>query len=182
MLCVEIDELTPCLRNSETGDLVETEVLKISRKSFLKKFNKNNGWYTNWENLVKEGNDVYALVLKGTVDIQGLVAIKDVEDYDAVYISWAVASPSNNKLQCSIPKYLGVGGHLFAIAIDKSIEYGHNGVVTGFASNETLVEHYKSKFGAVHIGALHPYHIVIEEEQAKEIKEVYSYEWSDDEL
>ena len=29
---------------------------------------------------------------------------------------------------------------------------------------------------------MHPYHFVIEEESAKKIKEVYKYEWSDEEL
>lgn len=37
MVLVEIDELTPCLQDTSTGDIVETEVIKISRKSFLQK-------------------------------------------------------------------------------------------------------------------------------------------------
>lgn len=36
MVTVLVDELTPCLKDTRTGDIVETEVLKISRKSFLK--------------------------------------------------------------------------------------------------------------------------------------------------
>lgn len=34
------------------------------------------------------------------------------------------AAPLNNKILCVNPKYTGVGGHLFAIAVDKSVEYG----------------------------------------------------------
>ena len=41
MLCVEIEELTPCLTDNESGEIVETEVIRIKRKSFLSKYNKN---------------------------------------------------------------------------------------------------------------------------------------------
>lgn len=44
---VIIDEITPCLRDNETGELVDTEVIRIKRPSFLQKYNKKNGWYVN---------------------------------------------------------------------------------------------------------------------------------------
>ena len=59
MINVWIDEFTPCLKNTNTGELVQTEVIRIRRKSFLRKYNKKNGWYTNWENLAVE-NEIYA--------------------------------------------------------------------------------------------------------------------------
>ncbi|MGN0375082.1 MAG: hypothetical protein ACI4EN_06230 [Butyrivibrio sp.] len=73
MILVEIDELTPCLIDNETGEIVETEVLRIKRKSFISKYNEKTGWYVNWADLLKE-NEIYAVVIKGTVSIQGLVA------------------------------------------------------------------------------------------------------------
>ena len=91
MINVWIDDLTPCLKNNETGDFVATEVVRIRRKSFLSKFNKK-------------------------VDIQGLVALSRNDDFQAVYIAWMCTSPQNNKVLCDNPKYSGVGGHLFAIA------------------------------------------------------------------
>ena len=54
MVTVWLDEITPCLKDALTGDLVETEVLQIQRTSFLKKFNQKNGWYINWADLAKE--------------------------------------------------------------------------------------------------------------------------------
>lgn len=36
MITVDIDQLPPCLKDASTGGLIETEVIKISRKSFLK--------------------------------------------------------------------------------------------------------------------------------------------------
>ncbi len=68
MICIDIDELTPCLVDVSTGETVETEVIRIKRRSFLSKFTEKNGWYTNWQGLIKT-NEIYALVVKGTVDI-----------------------------------------------------------------------------------------------------------------
>lgn len=85
---------------------------------------------------------MYALVIKGTTDIQGLIALQRNEDYQAVYITWMCAAPQNNKEIIDQPKYLGVGGHLFAIGIDKAIEYGYDGVVTGFG---WIIQIYKRK-------------------------------------
>lgn len=31
-----------------TGEVVNTEVIRIRRKSFLGKFNRKSGWYVNW--------------------------------------------------------------------------------------------------------------------------------------
>ncbi|MBQ2935872.1 MAG: hypothetical protein IJD96_06545 [Lachnospiraceae bacterium] len=183
MIIVDIDELTPCLINTETGDIVETEVLKISRKSFLKKFNSKTGWYVNWELLSKE-NEIFAVVIKGTVDIQGLVAIDPRRNRDALYVSWMVAAPHNNQEICGVgkQKYYGVGGHLFAVAIQKSMEYGSGGAVFGFANNEERLRHYEKWFHAEHIGILHELHFLIADDAAVKIVEDYNYVWSDDEL
>ena len=48
-------------------------------------YNNKNGWYTNWDQLIDD-NEVYALVVEGSVDIQGLVSnaknIMEVYTYD----------------------------------------------------------------------------------------------------
>ena len=115
MIYVEIDELTPCLRDSVTGEIVDTEVIPITRKTVLKKFNKQNGWYINWESLFNE-SEIYALVISGTYSIQGLIAVHNDVDSKTAFIDWAVASPENNPQIVPEKKYAGVGGHLFAIA------------------------------------------------------------------
>ena len=86
MINVIIDKLTPCLKDAKTGELVQTEVIRIKRKSFLRKYNKKNGWYVNWESLLDE-NEVYALVAEGSVDIQGVVAVAKDNDMNALYIT-----------------------------------------------------------------------------------------------
>lgn len=60
--------------------------------------------------------EVYALVVEGSVDIQGLVAVADDEDARALRVAWMCTSPENNKLLVDEPRYTGVGGHLFAVA------------------------------------------------------------------
>lgn len=183
MILVDIDKLTPCLEDVKTGDIVETEVLKIARKSFLKKFNAKTGWYVNWETLADE-NEIYALVIKGTVDIQGLVAIDPRRNQDALYVTWMVAAPQNNCEICGKgnQKYYGTGGHLFAVAIMKSVEYQCGGAIFGFASDADRLAHYEKWFGAEPIGILHQYHFLIADKAAVKIVEEYNYEWSDDEL
>ena len=181
MITVIIDELTPCLIDNRTGEVVPTEVIKIGRKSFLSKYNKKTGWYVNWAKLADE-NEIYALVLRGTVDIQGLIAVKPVVDFQAVFITWMCTAPSNNSLITTEPKYAGVGGHLFAIATDLSVKMEFGGTITGYAANADLASHYQEKFNAEVIGMLHPYHILIDEINAEKIREVYDYEWTNDEL
>ena len=40
MIIFKIDEFSPCLKEVTTGEIYDTEVVKIRRKSFLAKFNK----------------------------------------------------------------------------------------------------------------------------------------------
>lgn len=37
-IAVWIDEIVPCLKDNRTGEIVETEVVRIRRKSFLSKY------------------------------------------------------------------------------------------------------------------------------------------------
>ena len=181
MITVWIDEFTPCLKDAITGEIVHTEVVRIKRKSFLQKYNKKYGWYVNWADLLDE-YEVYALVIQGTMDIQGLVAVKKDVMRGATYISWMCASPENNKQLQEKVRYVGVGGHLFAIAMQKSIDYGQQGAVYGFAANEKLLKHYMDKFHANYIGILHKYHFVIDDVYTSKIMEEYTYVWTEEEI
>ena len=79
-------------------------------------------------------------------------------------------TPSNNKTLCDNPKYSGVGGHLFAIAADKSMEYGFEGVMVGYAANAELADRCCKVFKAEHIAMLHPFQIAICEEESAELR------------
>ena len=43
MITFKIDEIVPCLKDTETGDILDTEVIQIRRKSILSKYNKRSG-------------------------------------------------------------------------------------------------------------------------------------------
>lgn len=45
-----------------------------------------------------------------------------------------------------------------------------------------LVNHYCQVFNAEHIAMLHPYQIAIYENEAADIRRVYDYEWTDEEI
>ena len=48
--CIDIwiDEIVPCLKDTQTGEIKETVVFKIESRAYLKKFRKSNGWHINW--------------------------------------------------------------------------------------------------------------------------------------
>ena len=71
---------------------------------------------------------------------------------------------------------------LVLIAAQKSIEYGFDGFMYGFAADKELLEHYVNVFNGEYIGILHPYQFAIDEENAAKIMEVYDYEWTDEEI
>ncbi len=178
MIYVEIDEMTPCLRDNLTGELVETEVVKVTKKSSLKHYTKGTGWYVSWADLF-DAYEIYAIKTKDSHQIQGLAALKNDADFGATYVAWLCAAPENQPTYSKRQKYLGVGGHLFAIAAKRSIESGFNGYMYGFAANQKLLLHYQNNFNAEYLGILHPYHFLIDDVNAKKIVEVYDYEWTE---
>ena len=174
---VWIDEIVPCLKDTTTGELKDTVVFKIESRSYLRKFKAKDGWHINW-NEIPADVEVYALALHDTNEIQGLVGVKNDVNSRAAFIHWACTAPWNNKHEFGSQKYEGVGGHLFAIAADKSIEWGWDGFVHGYAANEELLQHYMERFNATYIGRLHKFQFYIDEEESRKLLEVYNYEWN----
>ena len=172
-----IDEIVPCLKDTVTGEMKETVVFKIESRSYLKQYTEQNGWQINWIELPADV-EVYELALKDTKEIQGLVAVKNDVNSRAAFLHWACTAPQNNKHDFGKQKYSGVGGHLFAIAADKSVQWGYEGAMHGFALNKELLEHYIDTFNAEFLGMLHDYQFFINEINAKKLLEVYNYEWN----
>ena len=182
MITFKIDELIPCLKKVETGEIFDTEIVKIKRKSFLSKFNRKTGWYINWSKF-DDGIEVYALVLKGTMEIQGLIAVANDDDNQVLEIRWACVSPNNNVWEYNKKEYAGVGGHLFAIAADLSFKRGYEGFLTGEAMDRDLFEYYITEYKASPLPPLNnPYRIMFSGDVSKAIMEVYTYDWKDEEI
>lgn len=173
-----IDELVPCLKDAETGEVKDTVAFRIETRSFLKQFNKKSGWYINWAELPKNV-EVYALALKDNIgEIQGLLGLTKDDAGKTAFMYWACTAPHNNKHEYNLQKYIGVGGHLFSLACEKSIEWGYGGVIQGYAANSKLLQHYVDKFKAEPLCMLHQYQFFINEANARELLEVYNYEWT----
>ncbi len=180
MITFKVDEVIPCLKDTETGEIFDTEVIRIRRRSFLSKFNRNTGWYINWSKF-SEGTEIYALVLKGTIDIQGLIAISYDDEAKAVYAQWGCVSPHNNIWQYGKKKYSGVGGHLIAIASDLSVRHGYDGFIYAEAMDKELYDYYCREFNAMPLPPINnPYRFMLSDVSTARIREVYNYEWTDD--
>ncbi len=165
---IEIDNFTPCLVEISSGKIVDTQYSLATLEDL-----KTTGWNFKWFDSDLRNSEIYKLTLKGDAQIQGLVALNDFKKDNAIYVKLAESAPHNigkNK------KFDGVGGHLFAIAIKKSIERGYGGFVFMDAKNIELVEHYRKTLGAVHIGGVHPYRMFIDESNAQKILNYYTLE------
>ena len=54
--------------------------------------------------------------------------------------------------------------------------------IIGFCRNESILQHFVNEHGATPVRMLHEYQIAFYPEAAKRIREVYDYEWTDEEL
>ena len=158
---IQIDKLTDCLVERESGNIVDTEYTErttaIKKKDFA-------GWKFDWSKTQKNGYTIYELFVEDDDTVQGRVSLKidgGVADIDIVE-----SAPHNYGHN---GKYIGVGGHLFAISCQISLEAGCDGVVA-FTSKTDLVEYYKKELKAVEIM---PRRLVIFEDAAEILLDKY---------
>lgn len=170
---IEIDELVPCLRDNKTGELLETEVAELSRNQ-LKEYNVASNWNDDWSN--RPNNEhIFGVFLKNGTTPQGLISLR--YDVGGTYIASASTAPWNNKLLVGKnQKYIGVGGHLFALAVEESLKHKGYGTVYGFATSSKVLEHYKKEFGAIHLPFVHEYQFIIEGTASRNLLDIYNYE------
>lgn len=156
-----IDKLTDCLVERKTGKIVKTNYLKrieeLKRKDYL-------GWKFDWSVSQKKGYSIYELFVEGDPTVQGRISLK-IEGGVAV-VDIVETAPHNYG---HTGKYEGVGGHLFAIACQISLENGCEGVVA-FDSKTDLVEYYKKELYAIEI---YPRRMVLFEKAAERLLDKY---------
>ena len=165
-ISVEIDNFTPCLVDCQSGKIVDTHYSIVNENDL-----KTNGWNFEWKSKDLVDAEIYKLTIVNNEQIQGLVAIKDDKSNYAIYLKLAESSPNNIEKN---KQYEGVGGHLFAIAVQKSLEKGYGGFVYFEAKNKHLVKHYQETFGARNIGGVHQFRMIIDEVAAKELLNKYT--------
>lgn len=175
---VEIDEFVPCLRDNKTGKLVDTEVEKIKDLSVISQCTRKNGWSFDWNDL-PTNCEVFAIHVKQSDVIEGLIALRDEPKSNAVYMYLGNAAPHNRITDSNKEKrYNGVGGHLFAIAAEKSVKSGYGGFIYGDAANADLLDLFVSKYGATPLPTrINPYRFAFEGKSVLKLLKEYNYEW-----
>ena len=165
---VEIDSLTDCLIERSSGKLLDTEfrlVAKTITKEDSEKL-KAEGWKFDWSVPHQDNCEIYALTLKDSTEIEGLIALKHFRSQFFTFVELVESAPHNYGHN---GKFIGVGAHLFAIACKLSWAVGNEGYVQ-FVAKTALIEHYQKTLSAKLIDAQRMY---IDSEGAVELIKKY---------
>ena len=143
---IEIDSLTDCLIERNSGKKLDTEFRLVARTITKGDADvlKSKGWKFDWSIPHQDGCEIYALTLKDSTDIEGLIALKHFRNQFFTFVELVESAPHNYGHN---GKFIGVGAHLFAIACKLSWDVGNEGYVQ-FVAKTALVEHYKETLNA----------------------------------
>ncbi len=138
----EVDKLTNSIENTLTGEIFETEIVRLHSEDI--RLLKHSKWRFNWRTELKsEGREVYALVTKENLSIpHGIMSIEDMDDHFFLHL---IENASFNKGHTKL--YAGVAPNLVAFACKKSFEKEYGGALA-FIAKTALIEHYESTLGA----------------------------------
>ncbi len=140
----EIDKLTNSIENILTGEVFDTEIVKLNesgRKQIVK-----SDWQFDWIKEVKDNTKaVYKLTtINNPTIIQGLLSIEDKQDHIFMHL---IESSKFNKGKGKV--YLGVPGNLVAYACKVAFDKGYEGFLA-FDAKTTLIKHYEESLGATY--------------------------------
>ena len=140
----EIDKLTNSIENILTGEVFDTEIVRLM--DIDKKQIKKVDWQFDWHKELKDKTkEVYKLTtVNNPKIIQGLVSIEDKHDHIFMHL---IESSKFNKGKGKI--YLGVPGNLVAYVCKVSFEKGYDGFLA-FDAKTALIKHYQESLGATH--------------------------------
>ena len=143
-----IDKLTNSVENTSTGEVFNTEIVRLTLKD-LKQIHKAE-WQFDWTNEIKDKTkEVYKLTtVNNSTIIQGLISIEDKQDHIFMHL---IESAKFNKNKNKV--YLGVPGNLVAYACRVSVDRGYQGFLA-FDAKTTLIKHYKESLYATHFRGL----------------------------
>lgn len=141
---VEIDRLTNSIENSISGDIFDTEIIRLQSKD-NKQINKAD-WLFKWQDQLKMmDRETYKLVIKDNPKvIQGLISLSDNRDHIYMHL---IESNKFNKGKHKL--YIGVPGNLVAFACRLSFENGYEGYLA-FDAKTILIKHYQETLFATH--------------------------------
>lgn len=143
-----IDRLTNSIENTSTGEVFDTEVVRLTVKD-LKQIHKAD-WQFDWKKEIKDKTkEVYKLTtVNNPTIIQGLLSIEDKQDHIFMHL---IESAKFNKHKDKV--YVGVPGNLVAYACKVSVDKGYQGFLA-FDAKSVLIRHYQETLFATHFRGL----------------------------
>jgi hypothetical protein len=143
-----IDKLTNSIENTLTGEVFDTEIVRLTSAAD-KQISKAN-WQFNWHKELKDKTkEVYKLTtVNNSSIIQGLLSIEDKQDHIFMHL---IESAKFNKGKEKV--YFGVPGNLVAYACKVSFDKGYEGFLA-FDAKSALIKHYQESLHATHFRGL----------------------------
>jgi hypothetical protein len=143
-----IDKLTNSVENTSTGEVFNTEIVRLTLKD-LKQIHKAE-WQFDWTKEIKDNTkEVYKLTTaNNSTIIQGLISIEDKQDHIFMHL---IESAKFNKNKNKV--YLGVPGNLVAYACKVSVDKEYQGFLA-FDAKTALIKHHKESLYATHFREL----------------------------
>jgi hypothetical protein len=143
-----IDKLTNSIENTLTGEVFDTEIIRLT--SADNKQIKKSDWQFDWfKELKDETKEVYKLTtINNPTIIQGLLSIEDKQDHIFMHL---IESAKFNKGKSKV--YFGVPGNLVAYACKVSVDKGFDGFLA-FDAKTALIKHYQELLHATHFRGL----------------------------
>jgi hypothetical protein len=144
----EIDKLTNSIENTQTGEVFDTEIVRLTYKNVREI--KKADWQFNWSEELKDtSKEVYKLTtVNNPTIIQGLLSIEDKQDHMFMHL---IESAKFNKGKDKA--YFGVPGNLVAYACKVSVDKGYEGFLA-FDAKSALIKHYQESLYATHFRGL----------------------------
>lgn len=143
-----IDKLTNSIENTLTGEVFDTEVVRLN--PYDAKQIKKSAWQFNWHAELKDKTmEVYKLTTcNNPTIIQGMMSLKDKGDHIFMRL---IESAKFNKGTTKV--YAGVPGNLVAYACKVSFDKGFEGFLA-FDAKSALIKHYEETLHATHFRGL----------------------------
>jgi hypothetical protein len=143
-----IDKLTNSIENTSTGEVFDTEIVRLTIAD-VKQIKKGD-WQFDWTKELKDKTkEVYKLTTANNPTIiQGLLSIEDNQDHIFMHL---IESAKFNKGRNKV--YFGVPGNLVAYACKISIDKGFEGFLA-FDAKSALIKHYQESLHATHFRGL----------------------------
>jgi hypothetical protein len=143
-----IDKLTNSIENTSTGEVFDTEIVRL--KNVDAKQIKKAEWQFDWHKELKDkSKEIYKLTTANNPTIiQGLISIEDKQDHIFMHL---IESAKFNKDKNKV--YVGVPGNLVAFACKVSVDKGYEGFLA-FDAKSALIKHYQESLHATHFRGL----------------------------